>query len=206
MNTVCLFTQSTRLSQRWKNLLSKKNEVIICTEFVQLKNLAGEKTFVVFHDDRDNEIIIKELDLLHKAFGKKNTLVVRSLPDLDEGELLLSHDIGGYGNANMSDDVFLQAIEVIESGNVWLYPDLMANIIKKVNKLNSENETPKIFEVLTPREKEVALLVSKGERNHTIADHLDISQNTVKLHISSIFEKLNIKSRVALAILFSKVS
>ena len=206
MNTVCLFTQSSRLSQRWKKLLSKNNELMICTGFDQLKNLVGEKTFIVFHDDRDQETIIKELDTLHEVFEKKNTLVVRSLPDLDEGESLLSHDIGGYGNANMSDDVFLQAIEVIQSGNVWLYPDLMANIIKKVNKINGENEIPQLLNSLTHREKEVALLVSKGERNQMIADHLDISQNTVKLHISSIFEKLGIKSRVALVILLTKAS
>ena len=204
MNTICLYTQSSRLSQRWQELLSKDNDVIICREFEHLKKLTGENTYIVFHDDTDQESIIKELDLLHEAFSKKNTLVLRSQPDLDEGEILLSHDIGGYGNANMSDEVFLQAIEVIQSGSVWLYPDLMASIIKKINNINSKNELPQLLNDLTQREKEVALLVSKGETNQMIADELDISQNTVKLHVSSIFEKLRIKSRVALAILISK--
>ena len=204
MNTICLFTQSNRLSQRWKDLLSKKNEVILCREFEQVKNLVGENTFIVFHDDSEQENVIKELDILHEAFHKKNTILLRSIPDLDEGELLLSHDIGGYGNANMSDEVFLQAIEIIQSGNVWLYPDLMSHIIKKVNDINDDHGIPTLLNDLTPREKEVAILVAKGETNNMIANDLDISPNTVKLHISSIFEKLGVKSRVALAILLNK--
>lgn len=206
MNTICLYTQSDRLAQRWEGLLSKNNEVKLCTEFEQLKSYLDEKTFIIFHDDGDIETVTKELDSLHEEFEKKNTLVLRSLPNLEEGELLLSHDIGGYGNANISDDVFLQAVEVIQSGNVWLYPDLMAHIIRKINKLNGKNQTPQILNDLSQREKEVALLVAKGETNQMIADDLDISYNTVKLHIASIFEKLGIRSRVALAILLSKAS
>ena len=206
MNTVCLYTQNSRLSQRWKNLLSVDNEVLLCTEFDLLKKLVGEGVFVVFHDERDTQIIVKELDLLHEVFEKKNTFVLRSQPDLAEGEIFLSHDIGGYGNANMSDDVFLQAIKVIQSGNVWLYPDLMTKIISKINKINDDSKIHQLLKDLTDREKEVALLVSKGDTNKMIADELGISQNTVKLHVSSIFEKLSIKSRVALAILFSRAS
>ena len=206
MNTICLYTQSSRLGQRWNDLLSKNNELKLCTEFEQLKSYLGEKTFILFHDDRDIQTVTKELDILHEAFEGKNTLVLRSLPNLDEGELFLCHDIGGYGNANMSDDVLLQAIEVIKSGNVWLYPDLMTHIITKINKLNGENGTLEVLNNLSQREKEVALLVAKGETNQMIADHLDISPNTVKLHLTSIFEKLSIRSRVALAILLSKAS
>jgi len=205
MNTVCLFTQNSRLSQRWKKLLSADNEVLLCTEFERLKNLVGDGVFVIFHDEGDTQTIVKELDLLHKAFDKKNTLVLRSQPSLEEGEMFLSHDIGGYGNANMSDEVFLQAVKVIQSGNVWLYPDLMTNIITKINKIN-DNNIDEILKDLTDREREVALLVSKGDTNKIIADELSISQNTVKLHIASIFEKLSIKSRVALAILLSKAN
>ena len=206
MNAVCLFTQNSRLSQRWKNILSVDNEVLLCTEFEQLKKLVGDGVFIVFHDERDQETIIKELDLLHEAFEKKNTFVLRSRPDLEEGEMFLLHDIGGYGNANMSDEVFLQAVKVIQSGNVWLYPDLMTKVIAKINKINDDSKIHQLVKDLTDREKEVALLVSTGDTNKMIAEDLGISQNTVKLHVASIFEKLNIKSRVALAILFSRAS
>lgn len=206
MNTICLFTQSDRLSQRWQDVLLKDYEVVLCKEFEHLKRLVGDETFVVFHDDRDQETVIKELDTLHEIYEKKNTIVLKSLPNLEEGELFLSHGIGGYGNSNMSDDVFLQAIGVVTSGNVWLYPELMSSIIKKINNLNGKKDIHELLVSLSEREKEVALLIAKGETNQMIADDLSISHNTVKLHITSIFEKLGIKSRVALAILLSKAS
>lgn len=206
MNTICLFTQNSRLAKKWKDLLYIYNEVKICSEFNEVKENLNEHTFVIFHDDSDLETIIKELDMLHESYEKKNTLVLRTKPDLREGEILLSHDIGGYGNANMNDAVFLQAIEVVVDGSVWLYPELMAYIIKKINRINDDSEIPELLNKLTDREKEVSMLVAKGETNKMIADDLSISQNTVKLHISSIFEKLDIKSRVALAILLTKAS
>jgi len=205
MNTICIYTKNDRLSQRWRELLSKNNELKVCEDFEELKKIINDKSIVLFQSDADLQTIIIELDILHEVSLKKNILVLRSIPDLKEGEILLSHDIGGYGNANMSDDIFLQALEVIQSDSVWLYPELMENIIKKINKINTKSELLELKD-LTQREKEVAILISKGESNQMIADDLSISQNTVKLHISSIFRKLDIKSRVALAILISKAS
>ena len=205
MNTICLYTQNSRLSQRWEELLCKNHQVEIFREFSPLKDALGKGIYVVFHDEAEQEKLISELDALHERFAKKNTLVLRALPTIEEGERLLSHDIGGYGNANMSDDAFLQAIEVVCSGNIWLYPELMESIVKKINQVNHKREVPEFLNVLTPREQEVALLVAKGERNQLIADDLKISQNTVKMHIASIFEKLDIKSRVDLAIRINKV-
>lgn len=204
MKTISIYTKNHRLAQKWESLLVKNHKVTLFTEFEPLKSSLGEDTYVIFHDDGNEDHIIQELDLLHVAFAKKNTLVLRDVPNLQEGEHLLSHDIGGYGNTHMSDDVFLQAVEVISSANVWLYPELMEHLIKKINALNGNDQASEILKSLTQREKEVALLVAKGESNQHIADGLKISQNTVKLHIASTFEKLNIKNRVALALLVSK--
>src|SRR5262249_5479538 len=49
--------------------------------------------------------------------------------------------------------------------------------------------------ILTPREIEILRLLADGEGNKTIADLLNISPHTVKFHISSIFEKLNVLNR-----------
>jgi DNA-binding NarL/FixJ family response regulator len=51
------------------------------------------------------------------------------------------------------------------------------------------------FEQLTQRELEILRLVADGEGNKSIASLLKISQHTVKFHLSSIFEKLNVSSR-----------
>ena len=55
-------------------------------------------------------------------------------------------------------------------------------------------------EPLTMREKEVAAAVARGLRNKQIADELGISAETVKRHLASIYSKLAVRGRVALAI------
>lgn len=69
---------------------------------------------------------------------------------------------------------------------------------KKVNKEEVNNaETAKIKN-LSPREKEVARLAARGYSNAQIADELFISVETVKRHMATIFEKLEIESRIEL--------
>jgi two-component system, NarL family, nitrate/nitrite response regulator NarL len=51
---------------------------------------------------------------------------------------------------------------------------------------------------LTPRQREIALLVMSGLRNKEIASELRLCEGTVKIHLHNIFQKLGIKSRTAL--------
>jgi len=51
------------------------------------------------------------------------------------------------------------------------------------------------IELLTPREMEILRLIADGEGNKSIAYLLQISEHTVKFHISSIFQKLHVSSR-----------
>jgi two-component system nitrate/nitrite response regulator NarP len=54
------------------------------------------------------------------------------------------------------------------------------------------------FSVLTPREREVALLVARGLANKEVARHLGLTQGTVKLHVHNIFLKLGMRKRYTL--------
>ena len=53
--------------------------------------------------------------------------------------------------------------------------------------------------LLTPREHEIALLVSAGMSNKEIAHRIEVSAGTVKIHLSNIFQKLNVSNRTSLA-------
>jgi two-component system nitrate/nitrite response regulator NarL len=56
------------------------------------------------------------------------------------------------------------------------------------------------LEVLSPREKEIFLLIAKSLSNKQIARDLDIAETTVKIHIQHIFKKLDLTSRVQIAV------
>jgi DNA-binding NarL/FixJ family response regulator len=54
------------------------------------------------------------------------------------------------------------------------------------------------YQSLTPREAEVAVLVSKGLPNKVVARQLGVGEGTVKIHLNSIYRKLRVTNRVGL--------
>ena len=61
------------------------------------------------------------------------------------------------------------------------------------------------MQYLTSREKEVLELIIQGNSNPKIAQMLNITVHTVKAHLQSIFNKLNVKNRVQAAVLAAKM-
>lgn len=84
------------------------------------------------------------------------------------------------------------AISAAESGLILLHPT-SANMLAR--SLPVQNDSAEFVEALTPREQEVLRLVSEGLGNREIGGRLNISEHTVKFHISSILAKLGAASR-----------
>lgn len=68
---------------------------------------------------------------------------------------------------------------------------------------DSEFEIPTIFEQLSPRQLDVAKLVSKGQTNYQIACELGITENTVKLYVSQVLRLTHMHNRTQLALALS---
>ena len=118
------------------------------------------------------------------------------------GAFLIKKGFKSYLGKNTSEIITIQSITTVMDGDVWLYPQLMSYIIKHIS-LSHKDESLKSLDNLTVKEQNVANLVSRGYSNKDIAQNLGIQLVTVKKHIGSIFVKLNVKDRVALAILIN---
>lgn len=103
----------------------------------------------------------------------------------------------GYLLKNMEPDDWLQYLRSIIEGSNTAAKDLAGKLLYQFRERDLQN-TPSISS-LTPREKEILLLVSKGLTNKQIASQLFISENTVKNHMKNLLEKLNLENRVQLA-------
>lgn len=84
----------------------------------------------------------------------------------------------------------VRSIEAVAAGLVVLHPDIASLLLNP----NARLLTP-VTQMLTQREIEVLQMLAAGMANKTIAKQLQISEHTVKFHISSIFSKLNVSSR-----------
>lgn len=130
---------------------------------------------------------------------KAKILVLSDIPSFPEGQILLQKGIKGYANTYIHKIHLDQAIQMIEDGNIWLYPSFMHEIISRA--IPDPDQKNNILNKLTLREQETALLVASGKTNKEIAIELGITERTVKAHMSSIFEKIGVHDRFALAVM-----
>jgi DNA-binding NarL/FixJ family response regulator len=89
-------------------------------------------------------------------------------------------------------DELFKAIRMVSRGESLIQPVVASRVLDKLAELS--RKTP-AADTLSDREIEVLRLMAGGESNKDIADHLSITQSTVKTHITSIFQKLNVTTR-----------
>ena len=113
--------------------------------------------------------------------------------------LMKAVEIGsnGYVLKDSGSAELIHAINTVMDGDSYIQPDMIPMLNSKMVVRNKDKE--KIKE-LTRREMEVLVLVSEGMFNKEIADKLDISERTVKNHISSIFRKIDVADRTQAAV------
>lgn len=104
----------------------------------------------------------------------------------------------GYLLKDMPSDELVNAIRSINRGYTQLAPGLLERVVSQIAP-TAPSISPALAQ-LTPRELDVARLVAIGATNQEIATKLFISESTVKTHINSIFNRLNLKNRSQLAI------
>lgn len=146
---------------------------------------------------------LKELILaLQEWYPNVSIMVLSQYPNFSLGRTLLQLGVKGYGNARMLPIHLQDALTCIQRGDVWVYPEFVQMMIKTINTEDtSYGQNDNLLEVLSPREKEVVDLIYKGHSNKEIAAMADITLRTVKAHTASIYEKLNVKDRIALVLL-----
>jgi two-component system, NarL family, nitrate/nitrite response regulator NarL len=124
-----------------------------------------------------------------------------------EGEHLVHIGVQGYLSANADASVISRAVARIRSGSMWLSRPLMECVIRHYRQsddLHSHREARGRLAQLTPRQQEVARMVAEGLPNKAIARRLQVSERTVKAHLSAIFERTATSSRTELAVRLSK--
>jgi two-component system nitrate/nitrite response regulator NarL len=92
---------------------------------------------------------------------------------------------------------FVQAIRGVMSGNYWLDGQLLESVPQGPVK---QAPRPARKFRLTQREMQVVAAVADGETNRGIAERFRVSEDTVKHHLSSVFDKVGVSSRLELAV------
>jgi len=100
----------------------------------------------------------------------------------------------GYVLKTRDAEDLIQTVRLVAGGNLVIDPQL---VVALAEELSQAKEKTRRAETLTARELEVLQLLAFGRTNKDIADELELSPDTVKTHLTHIFEKLGASDRTA---------
>ncbi|WP_207541312.1 response regulator [Sabulicella rubraurantiaca] len=96
-------------------------------------------------------------------------------------------------------DALLECLHTVAAGSRWLPPDLVTSAMER--EAGRRVEVDRLKTSLTPRERELVILVAEGLSNKEIARRLSLAEGTVKIHLHNIFQKLGVANRTAMTAL-----
>ena len=136
------------------------------------------------------------------AMGHK-VIAMTAVEDPAQAQRALAAGASGYVHYFAVPQVLQQVASVVELGGLWLGADLMHCLVRATAKILPARAPQLDMSGLTQREQEVAELVALGKANKEVARQLNITERTVKAHLSAVFEKLQVRDRLQLALILS---
>jgi DNA-binding NarL/FixJ family response regulator len=107
----------------------------------------------------------------------------------------------GFLLKNAPPEELVQAVRVIAAGDALLAPSVTKRIIEQFASQVVKPQLGKQLESLTQREREVLVLLARGNSNAELATALFVSEGTIKTHVSSLLSKLGLRDRVQAVVL-----
>jgi two-component system, NarL family, nitrate/nitrite response regulator NarL len=146
------------------------------------------------------------LDVLRKV--QCSAPQVRSIilsPKMETPQILEALELGVRGvlPKDSPAEALFKAIRSVMAGQYWLGRSKVAEILQSLGKWTSAPRNGLLGNMfqLTPRELEIVIAIASGYTNRDIAQRFSISEDTVKHHLTNIFDKLGVANRLELAIL-----
>lgn len=182
---------------QWKQAFS--SELLVLPRWPAI--VPEEAVMVWFRDD-----CVHLLDSIRYVRQQMNipVVVISFTPTVEASMPCFEAGAAGYCHALAVPDMLVHVAESILAGGIWIGQDLMQQMVQKM--MPAQAKSPEALAasdkllVLTPKEKQVALLVAEGMSNKEVARVLDITDRTVKAHLSSVFEKLQVRDRLHLTL------
>ena len=106
----------------------------------------------------------------------------------------------GYLLKDVSAQKLVEAIQSAARGETFLQPSIAAKVVAEVARQTTPDCAQVLIEPLTSRELDILRRMAEGLNNREIADHLVITEGTVKNHVTNILGKLGVRDRTQAAL------
>lgn len=147
---------------------------------------------------------LEALRELSSGQGANSVRVILLTAAAEKNQIVEALQLGARGVVlkDSATQLLLKSIHTVMTGEYWVGRESVSNLVQYLRTLvqsSGEEARQKKFG-LTPRELEVVSAVVAGYSNKEIAEHFKISEDTVKHHLSNIFDKLGVSTRLELAL------
>lgn len=134
-------------------------------------------------------------------------VVLSAVDDPYYAQKAIDLGVAGFIPKTSSHTVIASALKLILAGGHYVPPTLLNKPVTTPRNERSKSEVEAAYanaaKILTPRQMDVMRLLAKGESNKGIADLLNLSEGTVKVHVAAILKALNAANRTQAVLIAS---
>ena len=150
------------------------------------------------------DLAIARLDLFRSISSvSSSTRTILFTGPIDKTQILEALQLGARGLVLKTSaiEILFKCISAVMAGQYWVGRDSIADLLQYLwDQRSSSNEARKRHFGLTERELQIVATIVSGFTNRDIAKEFSISEQTVKHHLSNIFDKTGVSNRLELAL------
>lgn len=207
--SIVLATRDTELVSRCRRAVSAEHQFEVVESISGLSEKINNSAPTVIL--LDAEILEPPIDQqaarIVASAGSGRVIVMTPAFNEDEEIALLKAGVKGCCRRGIDPESLEQVLSVTYGGGVWVTRSLLPRLVTELRRY-AEVQRPAPAKTmatdklaaLTPREKEIVQLIVGGASNKQVASALDISERTVKGHLSNVFQKLGVTDRLKLVL------
>lgn len=213
--SILLVSQEPELIDRCRRAVSAEQQVEVSGDVVALTERIGAAApdVVVLDAALLQQPIDRQVGDVVAVAGAARVIVLTAVFQEDEEIALLKAGAKGCCRRGIDPESLARVINVTQSGGVWVTRSLLPRLVTELRRYAGGQSVPAAAKPaaakqaeakltsLSTREREIVRLVAGGASNKEVAAKLDISERTVKGHLSNVFQKLGVTDRLKLVLL-----
>lgn len=133
-------------------------------------------------------------------------VIVSASEDTSDVRSALDGGASGFIPKSSGAPILRAALELVFSGGVYIPPQLLSQVPANTAETKSPARRDERLPQLTPRQREVLILMSRGLSNREIGETLGIAAGTVKAHAAALYEILDVSNRTEATLIMSELS
>jgi DNA-binding NarL/FixJ family response regulator len=197
---VCIVEDQTIVRQGLRSLLALNPDIVVACEAVDgveaVEVIEREKPDVVLLDLRMPRLDgVGVLQRLRERGVAPPTLILTTFDDDSKLFDAVRAGAKGWLLKDVSLERLTGAIRTLAEGGTCIEPAITERIVRALEKSDMPFDAAVLPEPLTDRERTILRLIAGGYSNREISELLDISDGTVKNHISNLLSKLGVRDR-----------